>query len=566
MIFFHTLLSRTLHQVSYFLSKRGENQFLLASKDVENSQKYVLKNILKNINNSENATKHKLSAYSSLKYFQEQVPITDYEYWSETIKQQQEEKINLLANTECQRYQPTSGSTAKIKWIPYTKPFLEELDNAIAPWLADMYRNYPKMKNGKHYWSLSWVPSNLRNKLTASINNDLQLLPWWKRFFMASTMAVPESISLAESSDESFFATACYLLSCSDLSFISVWSPTFALSLLEFIKQHQQEIAQVLASGEWPKEYPGLINIDTPKNIQSSRVLLKWDGIIDEKFTTAIWPRLALISAWDTSSSKIWAEKLQKIFPHSEFQGKGLWATEGVTSIPYGKQFPLALNSHFYEFEDLDTQKIIYSWQLIEGMCVRPIISSANGLLRYAMKDQLKVTGFINSCPCFEFIGRIEGTDMVGEKLSPETAVQLLNAFNLEQDITPITLIAMPANKQHDKPCYLLLCENDNSLVDKDLAKRSAELAEQLESTLSQHFHYQLARELGQLGSARVSIQQDALALYANHKVEQGMVKGNIKVEPLILWQNQDFLIIQNARRSKEKNIKTAGPKAGELV
>jgi len=566
MQFFRSLLSRTLHQASYLLSKQGEDRFLMACNDVKSAQKKVLQNILSNVDNSENATQHGLSSVSSLKSFQQSVPITGYGYWSALIEQQQAEQVHLLTNTPCQRYQPTSGSTSKIKWIPYTAPFLAELDNAIAPWLADIYHNYPKIKTGKHYWSLSWVPSDLRNKLTTSINNDLQLLPWWKQLFMKGTMAVPESISLAESSDESFFATACYLLSCSQLSFISVWSPTFALSLLEFIQQHQKQIIQVLESGKWPEDYPGLREVETPKNSQSAKILQYWDGTIDANFTSSIWPKLALISAWDTSSSKIWAEKLQKIFPHSQFQGKGLWATEGVTSIPYDNQFPLAVNSHFYEFENLDDQKILYSWQLSLGMYVRPIISAANGLLRYAMQDKLKVTGFINQCPCFEFIGRIEGTDMVGEKLSPDTAIQLLNEFNLEQDITPITLIAMPANPQQDKPCYLLLCENDNSPTDESLKIRTAELAERLERTLSKHFHYQLARELGQLGTAQVSIQQDALALYASHKVEQGMVKGNIKVEPLILWQNQDFLIIEKTDTLQTTCSKTISPKTGELV
>ena len=126
------------------------------------------------------------------------------------------------------------------------------------PILSDLYENFPEIRQGKHYWSLSWVPSDLRNKMTSSINDDLQLLPWWKRLFMAGSMAVPEAISLAQTSEESSFATACYLTACSDLSFISVWSPTFALSLLQLIKEHQTSIAAVLESGEWPSAYPGL--------------------------------------------------------------------------------------------------------------------------------------------------------------------------------------------------------------------------------------------------------------------------------------------------------------------
>ena len=550
MILLKSMLTRILHQLSYLFSLKEEKAFSQSCHDVEKAQSRVFENIMLSIDGSESAIHHGLSAKTDLDTFKTRVPVTDYIDWSKWIERQQKQYINVLTNGDCQRYQPTSGSTSKIKWIPYNKSFLNELDNAISPWVADMYRTYPKIKSGKHYWSLSWVPSDLRNKLTSSINNDLQLLPWWKQLFMSGTMAVPESTSLAETSDESFFATSCYLVSCSDLSFISVWSPTFALSLLDFILQNKSDISAVLSTGIWPDKYPSLQTLNAPKNKQAAHTLDIWDGKIDSDFTASIWPNLALISAWDTSSSTIWAQKLKDLFPHSDFQGKGLWATEGVTSIPYTDQFPLTINSHFYEFEEIDSKQIFDSWQLKKDMIVRPIISSSNGLLRYGMKDQLKVTGFINQCPCFEFIGRMDGTDMVGEKLSTETAVQLLNEFNNEIGITPITLIAIPASAQQQKPNYLLLCEKNNDvfehLSDEQVRSKEALLEKSLEEKLSKHFHYQLARELGQLEKAKVSIKTDALALYADHKVEQGMVKGNIKVEPLVLWQNLSSSIIFN--------------------
>ena len=222
-----TLMSRLLHQASYRLSHKGKNALITASLDVEATQSEVLQTLFDNISGSENASKHGITSETTFLQYQQQVPVTDYEYWHASISKQQQGSDFVLTKHGCERYQPTSGSTSKIKWIPYTQPFLNELDNAISPWLADMYQQYPGILTGKHYWSLSWVPSDLRNKLTSSINNDLQLLPWWKRLFMAGTMAVPESISLAETSDESFFATACYLLSSRDLSFISVWTVSY---------------------------------------------------------------------------------------------------------------------------------------------------------------------------------------------------------------------------------------------------------------------------------------------------------------------------------------------------
>ena len=536
-----SLIGRLLHQASYYLSHKGKNTLLEGSLNVEATQTAVLKTLFDNISGSENANKHGITSNTTLKEYQKQVPITDYEYWQSSISKQQQGHDFVLTKLDCERYQPTSGSTSKIKWIPYTQAFLSELDNAISPWVADLYQQFPGVRKGKHYWSLSWVPSDLRNKLTTSINNDLQLLPWWKRLFMAGTMAVPESISLAETSDESFFSTACYLLCSRDLSFISVWSPTFGLSLLEFIQDHKIDLQQTLTQGHWPDKYPGLKNIPCPSNSESAKIMAQWNGKADANFTKEIWPNLALISAWDTSSSKIWAKKLQDLFPHSEFQGKGLWATEGVISIPINNKYPLAINSHFYEFEDLDTHEILTSWQLTAGQNVRPIISSGNGLLRYAMKDHLRVTSFINLCPCFEFIGRIDGTDLVGEKLSPEVAIQLINQFNQFDTVTPITLIAIPAQSEKEKPRYSLLCSATAALIMSDKEATEHHLSQRLEEQLCEHFHYKLARELGQLDHAKILIKENALDYYAQHKIDQGMVKGNIKVEPLITWEHAPF-------------------------
>lgn len=530
------LTTSLLHFASSTLTRKGARKFIDASYDVESVQRSILSDTLNMVVGAESAVKHSLRKDMTVEEFRQQVPITDYNYWHDMIVEQQKSGKPMLTTSSCDRYQPTSGSTSKIKWIPYTRPFLDQADEAISPWMSDLYANFPGIKKGRHYWSLSWVPSDLRDQVSESINDDMQLLPWWKRLFMAGTMAVPEGVSLAESSDESFFATSCYLVACTDLSFMSVWSPTFAMSLLQVMQEHREKIAEVLETGQWVAPFDSLKNIEPPKNEAAAAYMRKWDGEITPAFTKAIWPNLALISSWDTSSSKGWAEKLQAIFPHSGFQGKGLFATEGVVTFPMGDEYPLAFTSHFYEFEDLDTNEILCSWELKKDMRVRPIITTGNGLLRYQTKDMLLVTDFINQCPCLRFISRIDGVDMVGEKLSPDAAVKLIDHFSGNMGLSPVTLIAIPQSDLRAKPVYGLLCSGSADAI----AARD-DLGAQLEEQLNQHFHYKLARELGQLGHAEMLIVPDAMEVYTEHKIAGGMVAGNIKIEPLALWQNDQM-------------------------
>ncbi len=544
------LATSILHFASATLTSQGAKKFVDASHDIEAQQRAILKNTLAMVVGTESARKHGLTTAMSVEEFREQVPITDYDYWHDMIVEQQQSGKPMLTTSSCDRYQPTSGSTSKIKWIPYTRPFLDQADQAISPWMSDLYSSFPGIKKGRHYWSLSWVPSDLRNAVSESINDDLQLLPWWKRLFMAGTMAVPEGVSLAESSDESFFATSCYLVACTDLSFMSVWSPTFAMSLLQMMQEHREKIAEVLETGRWVAPFDSLKNVEPPKNAKAAAYMRQWDGEITPAFTKAIWPDLALISSWDTSSSKGWAEKLQAIFPHSGFQGKGLFATEGVVTFPMGDLYPLAFTSHFYEFEDLDTNEILFSWELKENMRVRPILTTGNGLLRYSTKDMLLVTGFINQCPCLRFISRIDGVDMVGEKLSPDSAVKLIDHFSGVAGMSPVTLLALPSSEERNKPVYALLCNGGD-----DAVQQRNELSRQLEEQLCQHFHYKLARELGQLDNAEMLVVPDAMEVYTSHKIAGGMVAGNIKIEPLVLWQNNQ---LPDIIRSTLKNSSAA--------
>src|SRR5690554_8176270 len=95
------------------------------------------------------------------------------------------------------------------------------------------------------------------------------------------------------------------------------------------------------------------------------------------------------------------------------------------------------------------------------------------------MNDQLKVNAFINECPCLEFIGRLNGIDMVGEKLSPEIAIDIINEFSLSGKVAPISLFAIPSGNGTSKPMYALLCDHNYQANNRSAHKD--ELSQQLE-------------------------------------------------------------------------------------
>ena len=530
-------INRALHYVTKRSAVYQHGRFLGATQNVEQVQRKRLRRILAQSSKAQASLNRGLSARMSPNSFAAACPVTNYSDWRDWIELNMAGDTGLLTHSNLVRYQPTSGSTSNIKWIPYSAEFLSEMNRALMAWMGDMYLSVPSIAQGHHYWSVSWLPTEQRTELNGNINDDLTLLPLWKRMLARYYMAVPESISLAKTSDDSLFATLAWLISCRDLTFLSVWSPTFALAMFSEIPRLKDELIMVLSKGKWLDRSETLKTIPCPRSDAAAWHLGQMGSISDSEALPSLWPNLALISSWDTASSAQWAAKLKECFPHSKFQGKGLWATEGVVTIPMGDQYPLAVDSHYYEFLDLNSKQVVPCWELNKGMEVSPIITTGSGLLRYKINDSLVVDGFLNQCPTLSFTGRLDGTDLAGEKISNQAALDIQLALKSKFDVTSICVLAIPGNKlselsgSYEKGCYVLLCAPNRS-VSRSVLK----IEEEFERFLCNSFHYKLARDLNQLSRARVVITPNAMEIYFERCRARGMAEGNVKIEPLVLW------------------------------
>ncbi|OUS28999.1 hypothetical protein A9Q99_10325 [Gammaproteobacteria bacterium 45_16_T64] len=532
-----TNINRALHRATQFWCNSHQQRFVKATQDVQTVQKNALQRILSKSGDAIAHTGSSLSPTMNWKDFANDIPISNYDSWKPWIASDRDNGLQALTSSPTERFQPTSGSTSAVKWIPYSQDFLAEINCALMAWIGDIYQSTPGINRGYHYWSVSWIPTSLRGDVDENVNDDLKVLPWWKRWIAGQYMAVPDTVAQAKSSEDTLFASLAWLLSRRDLTMLSVWSPTFALSLFEQIIEHRDELIDVLHRGHWLDRSASLEKTRCPSSASTAALLKSLGNTVDTEFLNRLWPDLALISSWDTASSKIWADKLQHLFPNAAFQGKGLWATEGVVTIPFGDRYPLSVNSHYYEFLDLSSNDVVPAWKLEKGMEVSPLLTTGSGFLRYKLNDKLVVDGFLNQCPCFEFRGRLDGTDLAGEKISAETSQSIITQFTKEFSVTPVSLVAIPGNHwqqvvpNDSRGCYVLLCEPSHNQMPNERVLSTA-----LEQELQKNFHYQLARELKQIAPAKIVISNNASDFYMYRCLQRGMAKGNIKIEPLVLW------------------------------
>ena len=306
------LVSTLIHGLGNLTNKDGYRRFVDALDQVERTQRAVLSRILSHCENTTYGKRFGIQRNWDVEEFIQNVPIIGYDAVSDLVEKQMAGERCMMANNVL-RYQPTSGSTSERKWIPYSAGFLKELQAAISPWLMDAYDRHPGLRRGRHYWSLSWLPDDLRGRIETT--DDTSLLPLVKRLIQRQVMAVPESVQRAGTSEAAMFATICWLASAQDLSLISVWSPTFALGILRRLREMRQEVAEVLAKQDWGNRSHALKQVQCPKNPLVASILARWDGSQPQLFFRDLWPNLCVLSTWTTGASAAYVPTLKEWLP-----------------------------------------------------------------------------------------------------------------------------------------------------------------------------------------------------------------------------------------------------------
>lgn len=424
--------------------------------------------------------------------FRAQVPLSSYEALALDLQHQLRGESTLLAGPVV-HVERTGGSSGGAKLIPYDRTSLQAFQAAIHPWLHDLSRNYPAL--GRGYFAVSPAlrsPDLPQGSMPVGdgIYFGTELLEP-----LASLAVVPERVSGFSDMDAWQRQTLSYLLRAADLTFLSVWSPTFLTTLLASLPRHAEALLRELHDGAAEAERVAAV----------SRALS--GGGID---TRLLWPHLQLISCWTHGSAARFVPELVRLFPQAAIQGKGLLSTEGVVSLPLiDHDYPvLAVNSGFHEFLDPAGDSHL-AHELTVGEEYE-VVMTVPGLYRYRCGDRVRARGWAGTAPQLEFIGR-GGlvSDLVGEKLT--------EAF-VSNCLREVSGFAMLAPALEPKPHYHLYVE-----------EADATLEVRVERALERNPQYAYAKALGQISPLRVIRVERAMVKYEAWALARGQRLGDIK-------------------------------------
>jgi len=501
------------------------NEFIGHSQQIETVQEELLIGLLQKNQTSQFGQEHHFEELKNYEDFCRNIPVRTYDQLQNWLQKCWNGQKQVLCAEDVLLFEPTSGTSQQNKLIPYTLSLKQEFQKAINCWLFDIMLHFPKIADGLQYWSIS--PMVGKNDVTAGgtkigFESDFEYLDM-SESDADSLFAVPSQIKNVNHIEQFRYITAYFLLCARNLSFISIWHPSFITLLIQTIEDNWEELIHDISDGKLSveKKYQILFQQKlkpNPERANELQLLVEKRASFNE-----IWPNLQLISCWHDKHG--YFEKIQTLFPQSVIQPKGLLATEGITSIPLlnDEGHVPAYTSHFLEFRD-SSGTCFPIHQIETGKSYEVILTTGGGLYRYSTRDMVQVCGYFNQLPLLSFVGRMNTFDLVGEKLDEHFIQQTIGQLFINYHSKPLFWFFAP-QRETQKLFYCLFIETDKPLPEH--------AASELDVYFRENFHYDYARTLNQLFPIRIYEIKNGLQSYIQHQTSKGMSLGNIKIHPL---------------------------------
>ncbi len=541
-----------------------------ATHDVAGIQATLLRRLLAANAESEFGREHHFADISSVEEFQRLVPTHTYEHVQPYIARAAAGQQRVLTSQRITHFGLTSGSTQSAKLIPYTNALVKEFQEGIDPWIHSLFRQCPRILAGKTYWSVTPVGERKRytpGGIPIGFDDEQQYFSPLTRWILSGIMAGSSDLAGITDIEVFRYATLRLLLQERDLSWVSIWNPSFLTLLLDPLPQWLPRLIADIKQGTLdvaPQLAPPLREkivrqcARAPRRAQElERLGILWQGKSPtqpnsqgQTLYEAIWPNLRLISCWAHGNAVLALPQLLACLPGVAIQPKGLLATEAFITFPFKANLSaLSLLSHFFEFEEADGDRegtsetppaIRLAHELEMGRRYAVIVTTGGGLYRYRLNDLIEVAGFHHQCPLLFFVGRqSKVVDIRGEKLHEDFVQTAISDLLARHNLHPSFWMVAPECPPDTHPFYTLFVQ---FAAETSLSDHTAQaLAAEADKTLQASFHYGYCRRLGQLADLRLFViapHSNASHTYLTVCAELGQRLGDIKPTALHPFQH----------------------------
>jgi hypothetical protein len=513
--------------------------FRRALRNPKRFQSAIRRALLRKNQNTAYGQRHYFEAITDWEAFQK-LPLTHSDDYQQAIEQIMSGETQVLTQDSVQVLQPTSGTSSAPKLIPFNNAMGAEFRNGLDPWIADLILRYPALLLGPQYWSISPATHQeyaQESAVPVGFLDDIDYFGRTRRWLMCQVLAVPADVRKIPGMEANLYVTVLFLLRVKHLRLISVWHPSFLQNLLEMLTSNWDRLLSDIKHGgidervELPANLREKLSRKLGADPKRHRELEVMDGTAID-ICRHVWPHMQVISCWSQSQDAPATVAIQRRFPTASIQAKGLLATEGIVTIPFGsvQAHVCAATSHILEF--MDQYGVVHPlWELTKGGIYKVILTTAAGHYRYQLGDRVEVTGYIAKAPCLRFLGRAGiVSDCVGEKVHLEHVEAILDDIRSTYALQDLFMMLVPVLRGGNHR-YVLLLEGRSTHDQK-----RTPIATSVEKLLCANYHYRHARNLRQLDAADVQyVAESTKRKYQAFMVAKGAAASTIKFPALCI-------------------------------
>ena len=475
-MFMHILLKIRMMWVGI----TGWRQFQAATMNPVDIQNKVLMKILRSQSVTDFGKKHCFGQIQDINSYRDRVSVQEFEDIRSYIHAQQDNSRLALNAEPPILYALTSGTTGAPKYVPMTQAALDNYKYTQQLVAYSIYQNYPDAYSGQLLAITSAaIEGYLDNgtpfgSMSGVINKSMPAL-------MRKKYVIPSEIFEIDDQNQEYYQIARYAVAEKNITMIATANPSTLLKLNNVINEQFEMICAEI------------------KSFNPARAA-SLDHLVAGSITIRdLWPNLSVITTWIGGNCRLLLPEIEKLISRktkvielgylsSEFRG-GL-----VVDSRTNQQVP-CIHETYYEFVEQHmwengTPEFLNIDQLELGKHYYPLVTTVSGLYRYNINDVIKITGFFNQTPSFEFLQKGKGVvNLTGEKLYESQLIEAIDTLKRKHQANFVFFMMLGDPLTLTYTIYIESPPIDVFLLDDEISKLNIEFLMKLESDRLQATH-----------------------------------------------------------------------------
>jgi hypothetical protein len=395
------------------------------------AQERLLGEIMSRNAGTEFGRRHGFAGITTLRQFQERVPIATYEDLEPYITAEMNGRPNQLTKDPPVLFTTTSGTTGARKYIPMTSEGKNAKSHLTWLWLCGLYRDHPGIVGGR---ILSVVSPEVESHAPSGVPCGAESGHAYRTMPgpVKSMYTAPYGVFAIEDYEAKYY-TLLRLAAGQDISLIATVNPSTIVLLADRLARHTESIIRDVRDGTLSPDVAvsqGLrASLHLRPDKERARRLERAAASVDGQLRPGLaWPRLAAVGCWKGGTVGAYLARFDDLFPQGPpVRDLGYYATELRGSVPLsdtGDAGVTAVGTNVLEFHPAEDDRAPEGRELLTierleaGQRYFVYVTNASGLYRYEMNDIVEITGQYGQTPLIRFVQKGKGVvSFTGEKL-----------------------------------------------------------------------------------------------------------------------------------------------------